>query len=283
VTFLNRAIREPIFHFLVIGALLFGVFAFLSEGEVEPTGTEVVSVSPEEAAQLVSQFRQTWRRAPNEDELESLIQAYVREEVLVREALSLSMDVDDPVIRRRLAQKMEFLVTSSAAALVPSDEELQAQYDANRDAYSTGMQMAFEQVYLGASPTPGEVADTIAALTGGNVPETLGQRTLLPAKMDVTGRQAIENTFGAGFFEGLRDIALGEWGGPVQSGFGVHVVRITDRIAATQRPLDAVRGQVEADWRAAATEELTAAVFEELEARYQITTPSPEELDSVLQ
>lgn len=283
MNFLSRAIREPVLHFLVLGALLFGVFALVSDSEDTASAQDVVSVRPAEVAQLVSQFRQTWRRAPNSDELAGLIEGYVREEVLVREALSLSMDVDDPVIRRRLAQKMEFLITSSAAALVPSDEELQAQYEANIEAYSTGMQIAFEQVYLGSSPTSDEVTDTIAALASGDAPETLGQRTLLPPGMDLTGRQAIENTFGRGFFAAVSDIARGEWSGPVQSGYGTHLVRVTDRIAATQQPLDAVRAQVEADWRSAATEDLRASVFEELEARYQITTPSPDELDGLLQ
>lgn len=280
---LSRTIREPVFHFLVLGALLFGVFAFVSEGEVALTGPEVVSVSSQEVAHLASQFRQTWRRVPSEDELDSLIQGYIREEVLVREALSLSMDIDDPVIRRRLAQKMEFLITSSAAALAPSDEELRAQYEANIEAFSTGVQIGFEQVFLGVSPTSGEVTETIAALASGAAPEALGQRTLLPASMRLAGRQIVENTFGRGFFTAASDIAPGVWSGPVQSGYGLHVVRITDRVAATQRPLNAVRSQVEADWRAAATEDLSASVFEELKARYQIIAPSLKNLDGLVQ
>lgn len=280
---LSRISREPITHFLLIGALLFGVFAIVSKDEETLQEAHVFSVSEPEVIQLVAQFRQTWRRAPTADELDGMIHGYIREEVLVREALSLSMDISDPVIRRRLAQKMEFLIASSAAALVPSDEELEAHYEANIEAYSTGMQMALEQIYLGTAPSPREVRDVIAALASGVDPQELGQQTLLPQSLDMSSRQAVANTFGRGFFDALRDIKTGEWRGPIQSGYGVHLVRVTDRVAPSIMPLGAVRAKVEADWRAAAAEDLKMSVFAELEAQYQITTPLRENLNGLLQ
>lgn len=267
---LARLLREPLLHFLAIGGLIFLLFGVVAEPIAEPTDTIVVG--PERIEQLAAGFQSVRRRPPTEDELSALIDDFVREEVYYREALAIGLDRNDTVIRRRLRQKMEFLTDTGADLLQPAAGELEAYLGANEQTYRHDPRLALEQVYLGEAPSPETVTDLLNILRSDPAtdPSVLGERSLLPAQLGLSRREAIDGTFGKGFFERIAEIQSGEWAGPVKSGYGMHLVRILDSLPAQTPPLEEVREAVLRDWKKAKALELRELHFSRLRQRYVV-------------
>ena len=118
-----KILREPLLHFLLLGAAIFGAYRLLSDARATQPGNIVVTQGRIEA--LVAAFTRTWQRPPTASEREGLIRDYIREEVYVREAIALGLDQDDMVIRRRLRQKLEFVSEDLTAPAEPTDGQLQ--------------------------------------------------------------------------------------------------------------------------------------------------------------
>ena len=214
---LSALFRQPLVHFLLIGAAIFGLFAALDDSPSAPSLQEIV-VTTEKAEQLAAQFQSVWRRPPTGQELNSLVDDFIREEVLVREATALSLDLNDAVIRRRLRQKMEFLTDSAAGALKPADDELRSYFDANSGRYSSGTRVAFDQVFVGDAPGAEEIEQVRIALKTEADHTLIGARTLLPPSLPMAPRSSVDGTFGRGFFDQLTEVETGVWSGPVRSG-----------------------------------------------------------------
>ena len=266
---MTRLLREPLFHFFVIGAALFGLFAIFDD--TQPVAeTQTINVSQEDVRRLAAEFEATWRRTPTDAELENLIDHLVREEVYVREARALGLDRGDAAVRQRLRQKMAFLITSAASAATPSEEVLRAYFEENSEAYQGRSRISFEQVFLGEAPGEDAVRSALAALRGGGDPDQIGQRTLLPPAMRRSSKDAIDATFGRGLFAALENMPTDEWGGPAPSGFGVHLVRVTERQEAEIPEFATVREQVLRDWQRAEAERFEADAYQRLVDRYDV-------------
>ena len=265
-----RLLREPLLHFLAIGGLIFLLFGVVAGPIAEPTDTIVVE--PERIEQLAAGFKAVWRRPPTEDELSALIDDFVREEIYYREALAIGLDRNDTVIRRRLRQKMEFLTDTGADILQPAAGDLEAHLAANEQTYRHEPHLAFEQIYLGEAPSPETVTGSLNTLRSDPAtdPSVLGERSLLPAQLGLSRPEAIDGTFGKGFFERIAEIQPGEWAGPVQSGYGVHLVHILDSLPARTPPLEEVRDAVLRDWKKAKALELRESYFARLRERYVV-------------
>jgi hypothetical protein len=266
------AVQQPLLQFVVIGGVVFATFAWLDDTPPAPRNSPIV-VSEARIIQLAEGFAAVWRRPPTENELAGLVDDFVREEVFVREALALGLDRDDAVIRRRLRQKMEFLTASAADALVPSEADLRAFYEADAASFTTPPRVALDQIFLGDAPSEAAVADIRAALDRGVAHETLGVRTLLPASLPPSPPNVVDGTFGRGVFETVVELEPGTWTGPVRSAYGSHLVRVTERTPATPLPFEAVRAEVEAEWRRARAEALAEDHYERLRARYEVIRP----------
>jgi len=265
---LARLLREPLFHFLVIGGLIFLLFAAVAGPSPGPTDTIVVG--PERIEQLTTGFQAVWRRPPTDDELLAMIKEFVREEIYYREALALGLDRNDTVVRRRLRQKMEFLTDTGADLLEPAAGELEAYLAANEQAFRRGPRLAFEQIFLGETPGPESVTRSLGALQSNPVtdPSALGERTLLPAQLGLSPPEAVDGVFGKGFFERLAELSPGEWAGPVVSAYGVHLVRILDSLPARMPPLEEIRDNVLRNWKAAKGRELRELHYARLRERF---------------
>ena len=272
-------LRQPLIHFLLIGAGIFAVFHALDDTPSAPAPREIV-VSDEQARQLADRFQSVRFRAPTPSELEQLIDAFIREEVLVREAIALSLDRNDAVIRQRLRQKMEFLTESVVSALNPSDAQLRDHFDANPDRYVSAARIAFDQIFLGDAPATEAIDQALAALRDGTAdPALIGARTLLPPTLPLSRQAAVDGLFGQGFFSLLQKLDTGIWDGPVQSGYGTHIVRISER--QDDRPLafEAAREAVRRDWVKAQENEIAEAHYANLLARYTVVRPEISVLD----
>ena len=273
-----RLIGEPLLHFVVAGALLFGAYAWLNRGESGAGGAgRTVRITEREVTWLAETWTRQWQRAPSERELQGLVADYLREELLAREARELELDREDTVVRRRLAQKMSFFLEDTARLAEPTDAELHALYDAERRRFDEPSRVSFEQVYLSREKRGEGAAEdakrTLARLARGaeiaDVSE-LGDPSLLPAELVDADEQAISGQFGAEFAQAVAALAPGAWQGPIESGFGLHLVRVTGRQAARPRPFEAVRAKLVERWRREHEAAAKEAYFAELLRKYDV-------------
>lgn len=280
-TRLLRIAREPLAQFLLIGAVLAALFAAVS-GRQESTGArESIVVSKTRIATLTDGFARTFQRPPSAAEVDRLIEAYVREEVLVREARKLGLDRNDSIIRERLAQKMTFVLEPPAAEQEPADAELAAFLERNREAYRKPPEVAFQQVYLSGDGDAhaARAAKTLQALRAGADPATLGDPILLPPETDLVSIADVRRRFGPDFARALLRLPIGEWSGPVPSPYGSHLVRLSDRTSPEDPPLAAIREDVARDFDAERRRALLNARVEDLRAAYDLILEQPAKAD----
>ncbi len=269
-------IKSPLVHFFLIGAVIFAAFEFVSD-RPETEAADVITLRPETAARLAERFTATWFRPPTPQEMDSLMRSWALEEVYVREAVALGLDRGDQVVRQRLNQKMQFLAESGVAVLDPDDAALQAYLDKNEDDFLPPASIAFDQLLL-PNDQPEVIEDFRSRLENGADPATLAPPSLLPATLTMTPAPVVDRTFGTGFSAALATLPVGAWGGPVESGYGWHLVRVTSKSAPPLPPLSEIRDRVEAEWRRAISKEQRASFGEALLERYTIVMPRADEV-----
>jgi parvulin-like peptidyl-prolyl cis-trans isomerase-like protein len=278
---MNKMLREPLLHFLFIGAALFVVFGLINDRTSSDADTQVV-VSAGRIEQLENIFAKTWQRPPTTDELKGLVDDFVLEEIYYRQAVAMGIDRDDTVIRRRLRQKFEFLTDDMAAAAVPTDEELANYLTANAEVFMTDTTYTFEQVYINPDrpgvDLGGYIAAQLSALRAGNVVD--GDSALLPTSFDVTPGRVVDSNFGSGFSANLDSLPAGEWQGPVESGLGLHLVRIDARVESTLPELSDIRPIVEREWAHEKRLETRRIINAQLLNEYDVVIEWPTEQSS---
>jgi hypothetical protein len=267
----RRWLREPVLHFVLIGAVLFALY-----GRTAPPGGDGTRIVVTRALteELARQHAARWGRPPTGQELAGLVEAHVRDEVLYREGVALGLDRDDPVIRRRVRQKLEVMTEEALAGEAPGDAELAAYLARHADRYARPGTVAFDQILFSGSQDPvraaREIAEARQALARGADPGTLGAPTLLPRRMDDAPVDLVARDFGAEFAARLATVPQGEWSGPVRSGYGLHLVRVTGRSPATTPPLDAVRDRVARDWESERRARTAEEGFARIRSRYEV-------------
>jgi hypothetical protein len=227
-----KILREPLFHFLIIGAVLFGAYRFADVGP-SPASDEIV-VSSGQIGSLAAIFSQTWQRPPTAKELDALVAEHIRDEVLYRQGVAMGLDKDDAVVRRRIRQKMEF-VADLAADVEPTDAELLAFVAEHPDWFRSEGRYSFEQIYFPANkaglPDREGLERLLRDLNAGSVEaSSLGSPLMAGADFHDVSRSAVARTFGEEFALGIDKIAPGQWSGTVNSAFGAHLVRVTGRV-----------------------------------------------------
>lgn len=263
----SQLMRDPLIHFLVIGASVFGLYAYIAPPS-QPAQSYIV-ITAVDAGRLKAQFRATWSRDPSPAEFEGLLDNFIREEIFYREAKLFGLDQNDQVIRLRLRQKSEYLLSQPAAIAAPTEGQLRAHYETTQSKYATPSTISFQQAFLGDAPQD-EVRRVLDALKAGADIATLGMTTLLPSTIKPSQQTVVDRTFGKGFFGLLAAAPPGDWTGPVKSAYGQHIVRVT----AVKRPetlaFEKVRALVEADWRLVEGEKAKEAAYQALKSRYRI-------------
>ncbi|MCU0621950.1 MAG: peptidylprolyl isomerase [Gemmatimonadales bacterium] len=268
---MRQLLREPLTHFLLLGLVLFVLYGVVAPGG---GGDHRLVVSRAQVDALAAQHEKLWGRAPTPDELAGLVDTWVRDEILYREGVALGLDRDDAVVKRRVRQKLEVLAEEELSAEPASDSALAAYLAANPARFTRPADIAFEQVLLGpAEPGPAldrAVAVARSALARGADPATVGQPTLLPHRMPLTPLDLVARDFGTEFAERLPGLPLGEWSGPVGSGFGAHLVRVNQRTESVVPPLDAIRAEVTREWENERRTTALAEHFRRLRAQYDV-------------
>ncbi len=277
---MGRLLREPLLHFFALGALIF-LASSLGHDRPDERSTRIV-VTRGQIAHLADGFARTWQRTPTAAELDGLVDEYVRDEIYYREGMALGIERDDSVIRRRLRQKMEFVVEDAAAGPPPSDAELQRYLDAHPDAFRRAPEVSFRQVYLDRDRRGAGAADEARALAArlrrsGPDFDTqgLGDAIMLPSDFDHVGDDEVARTFGDGFADALAALPISEWTGPIESGYGLHVVFVRNRTAGRVPALAEVRDAVARELTAAARTAMIEKAYAGLRARYEVVIEPP--------
>jgi hypothetical protein len=272
--------REPLVHFLAIGAGLFLFWHFAGD-RLAPRAERVI-ITPGHVERLAQQWTRTHLRPPTAAELAGLVEQEIDEEIRYREAVAMGLDRDDLVIRKRLAVKMEFLTDDLAAAANPTEEQLQAFLRQHPNKFSTESLTNFAQVYLDRSRrgegAPAEAERLLALLNDKAAPDwkTLGDPLPLPNEYESAAPAEVARLFGRDFPRKLSALPVGRWSGPVESGYGLHLVLVRGRTAGQTPPLDEVRDAVLSEWQLAQREELNANFRRQRRAKYVVTVQWPD-------
>lgn len=271
---LRRVITEPLTHFLALALAIFVAYGLLNPSE--RNRPDRILVTGAKIEQLAAFFTSTWQRAPTTTELKGLVDDYIKEEIYYREALALGLDKDDTIIRRRLRNKMEFLNQAEAEAAVATQAELEAHLKANQKKFEIEPAVAFRHVFL--SPDKRRLTiDTDAAalleylLANPEIAvDSLGDSTLLPPELPMTGNGAISKMFGPEFADAIDQLTPGKWAGPIKSAFGLHIVLVLERRPSRIPALDEVRDAVAREWANEKRAAIDEARFKTFLNRYDV-------------
>ena len=268
-------LREPLLHFLLLGAGLFVALDLVGKGSNGDPGRIVVTQGQIE--HIAATFARVHERLPDPPELEALIRDHVREEVYVREALALGLDRDDTIIRQRLRQKVEFLSEDVAASVEPTDADLQAYLTAHPETFRVERRFTFSHVYLNPERRRDSLARDATQLLArlkqagaGADLVALGDPFLLDHEFNRMAASDVVQQFGERFATKLGELPLGEWQGPLESGYGAHLVLVNERTEGRLPALGEVRDSVRREWQNVQRLEANEKFFQGLLDRYTV-------------
>jgi hypothetical protein len=280
---MRRWIREPLLHFLLIGAVLFVVFHFRQSGRDVSPSSKQIRLSPDELAQLILLFQSQWKRDPTPDEFNTMVETKVQSEILYREALAMGLDKNDEIVKRRMALKMQFLAEDVAAAHEPTNEELRSWFEKNSTRFALPPRLGFRHLFFSpdrrGTHAPDTAAKALARLAG--QPEdtklTLGiadpfmfQDYYRDRAPDYLGKE-----FGPQFAEAVAKLAPGSWQGPIESGFGWHLVFVDTVIPGRVPAFDEIEADVKTAWLAEQKSLAWDRAYKDLRAKYTVLLPAP--------
>jgi peptidyl-prolyl cis-trans isomerase C len=273
---LRRLCGEPLVQFLVLGGLIFALNGYVAADRQAYR----IEVSQSDLARLRAQAFKQWGKEPDAVQLSGMLQDYIREEVLYRQALATGMDQDDVIVRRRLAQKMEFL--AQADVREPSAEEILAFYQQHPERYGAPAEVAFKQVYLSqelrGAALAADAAQALAQLRGGQAVQ--GDNLLLPGEFAAQSQPLVARDFGDDFAAALFALPVGQWSGPLRSPYGLHLVWVSQQAGERLQSFAAVRDKVRADLANQRLTEARDGAYQQLLSRYQVSVAEPALLSS---
>jgi hypothetical protein len=265
-----KVLREPLLHFLLIGVGLFWLYS-----QVQPTvedESKRVVVTTSQAEQFIAQFSLTWMRPPNETEMKGLIQSYIRDEIYYREAIALGLDRNDGLIRQRMRQKLEFIL-EDLTAVEPEDAALVLFLQENSEKFKKQAQISFEQVFLNVDKRENLAADAenmLQRLQKGAVAETLSDPTMLPYAYQLLTQNEIAQQLGRKFAQKLQTVTPSDWIGPIYSGIGGHLVKVTQVIPARLPDLEEVRAEVKREYMAQRSQQHKDSAYQKMLDDYEV-------------
>jgi PPIC-type PPIASE domain len=265
--------REPLVHFVVAGVVLFSAYSWLNGSRPPSDGVEPVRIGPGQVQWLKETYSSQWLRPPDANELQGLVTDLVNEELLAREAQAMGLGENDTIIRRRLAQKLKFLVEDTSRLAEPTDAELRQYFEANAARFEDSPRVSFSQIYFNPENRKDAAKDAglvLAGLSADVSAAELGDRFLLEAEMMHADRQVIANAFGDEFADALLAIEPGKWSGPLKSGYGTHLVFISARETARRPAFEAVRDKVVAEWRRESEQKVSQEYLARLREKYGV-------------
>ncbi|MGJ5642021.1 peptidyl-prolyl cis-trans isomerase [Formosa sp. S-31] len=269
---MKRLIKEPLIHFFLLGTLLFVLYNQVNKNDTE----QDIIVDNADVEHMAELWRMQWQRPPTSEELEGLIDKYVNQEVLYREALKMNLDHNDEIVKRRLAQKMEFLGQDLSGMMAPaSDENLKAYFEDHKKDFTTPYRYTLYQVIFTADnhSNPVEQAKAVLKEYGASDVQGMqgkGDTFLLDYALEGTDAFYLNREFGAHFTKQLETLATGQWVGPIASGYGVHLVYIASKNEPEIPAFETVKDAVQRDYEYKIEQESQEAILKALKDNYKV-------------
>ncbi len=272
---LHILLREPLLHFLVIGAGLFFLFSQINNTQVETDHRIIITQA--NLDRLATLWLKRMGRPPSAQEREQQLEHYIREQVLYREAMTMGLDQDDVIVSRRLAQKMEYLFNDLSFIPEPSETELVTFLSEHASQFTLPATITFSQIFLDPREHNQEINKDAEQLLE-QLKETktivdtinLGDRSLLPYKFTEERQNEINSMFGAAFTNQVFSLPISSWQGPVASEYGLHLIYITARTENRLPSLAEIRDRVASEWRSTKQHEANEIFYQSLYQRYEI-------------
>ncbi len=278
---LRRWLHEPLLHVLLIGATLFVVYYALNPGAGRRQDPNTIVITADDLAQIRLAWMAQWHRPPTSEEMHNLLDGKIREDVLSREAMALGLDKDDTIIKRRLAQKMEFLMEDASSLREPADDELRRWFAQNAQRFATPSLVTFRHLYFSpdrrAAHAREDAAEALRKLVGKpeQSPELegLSDRFMFQDFYAERSPDQVANIFGTNFARALPGLKSGKWQGPIESGLGWHLVWVVSSIPSRLPAFEEVEATVKSEWSDEQRAEGKRKIFDHMKARYQIVLP----------
>jgi hypothetical protein len=272
-----KLLREPMLHFALAGGLLFGAYAAMPGETLPEEETASVEIGEGEVRWLRDTFTNQWQRPPTQLEVQGLVASYLEEELLSREAQALGLAEGDTIVRRRLAQKLDFIISDTFTIAEPDESELRRFHEENTAAFTTPPRLSFEQRYFSPARRLDAEGDAAAVLhrisASAQFANDLdnGDPLFLEGAFEDLDETTLSNLFGADFAAAVFALEPGAWNGPIPSGYGVHLVKVT-RIEPGRLPdFEDVRDDVLTSWRDMQYRESKAQYLASLREKYGVT------------
>ncbi|NOQ49568.1 MAG: hypothetical protein GQ553_02755 [Nitrosomonadaceae bacterium] len=272
---LHTLIREPLLHFLVIGAGLFFLFAQINDSDVEINNR--ITITQDDLNRLATIWLKRSGRPPSAQEREQQLEYYIREQVLYREAMAMGLDQGDVIVRRRLAKKMEYLFNDLSVIPEPTETELTLFLSTHTSKFIRPGTLSFSQIYLDPTQHKHEInkdAKQLLEQLKGTTSEidiiNLGDRSLLPYEFHNERRSEITSMFGAEFANQVFTLPINSWQGPITSEYGVHLIYVHSHTKARLPSLAEIRERVASEWRTTKQHEANELFYKSLYQRYEI-------------
>lgn len=284
---LHRLLAEPLLHFFVIGAVVFGAFWFLDGKPEEAAYNERIVIDADDIRQIVVAWIAQGRAPPTRVQLENLIDQKIADEVLFREGLALGLDRNDEIIKRRVVQKMDFLAADIAAMQEPDRSELQRWFLTNSDRFALPPRASFRQMYYSPDKRGAFARDDAAAaldliagkpIDAPEVAELADPFMLRPYYSDSAPNQIMKE-FGPVFAEALFTLSPGGWRGPIQSGYGWHLVWLDTMTAGRVPAFEEVEADVKSAWINDQYQQVKRAALDEMRSRYAVDVVALDTVD----
>jgi hypothetical protein len=285
---IKRWLREPLLHFLLIGIAVFAVYAYTHRGRGGVESSRQITLSLDELGQMDMYFESQWHRQPTPAEFQAMVEDKVREEVLYREALAMALDKDDTIVKRRMAQKMQFLAEDVAAAHEPSTAELKAWFEKNGNKFALPSRFSFRHLYFSPDKrgknAQEEAAKTLAKIAGqpedSKLAVSLADRFMFQDYYGDRAPDALAKEFGPQFVVALEKLKPGSWQGPIESGYGWHLVFVDTVIPGRIPAFEEMEPDVKTAWLAEQKKQAWQKAYTEMRAKYIVMLPGPSDEDA---
>ena len=278
---LRRWLHEPLLHVLLIGAILFVVYYALNPGGGQRQDPNRIAITADDLAQIRLAWMAQWRRPPTPEELRNLLDGKIREEVLFREAMALGLDKNDTIVKRRLAQKMEFVMEDTSAFHESVDDELRRWFTQNARRFATPSLVTFRHLYFSPDLRGARVRDdAMQALR--KLADKPEQTPELQAISDPFMFQdfyaerspdQIAGIFGTTFAQALPGLEQEKWQGPIESGLGWHLLWVESTTPGRVPAFEEIEARIKSEWSDEQRAEAKRKMFDRMKDRYQIVLP----------
>jgi hypothetical protein len=283
IAVLKRWLREPLVHFLLLGLVVFGIYAYINRGRGGVESSKQIAVSLDDLRLMETYFESQWHRPPTPQEFQSMVEDKVREEVLYREGLAMGLDKDDTIVKRRMAQKMQFLAEDVAAAHEPSTDELKAWFDKNKDKFALPSRYSFRHLYFSpdkrSKSAQEDAAKALAKIASqpenSELAASLGDQFMFQDYYGDRTPEAISKEFGLQFAVALEKLKPGSWQGPVESGYGWHLVYVDTVTPGGIPAFEEMGRDVKTAWLGEQKAQAWQKAYAEMRAKYTVLLPAP--------